>query len=432
MDNSTADIPDFVPQLNIDVQDEDGSPLGFIAVDRVVRDQCSGGIRMTHDVSPAEVRGLANAMSWKFAFMNLPVGGAKSGIICPADADNEERSRRLALFGKKVGPLLRTFYSSGGDIGVGPAELAVVKQAAGLSTRERPGTQRSGYYTAFGVYVTITAWLQAAGLQIIGATAIIEGYGSVGQPLAQLLNAAGIRVTGISTIAGGLFNEEGIDLNALDALKDEHGDACVLHSTDATRLSPPDLLQQKATVLVPGARPWAINQNNAGQLKCNAIIPASNIPVTPGATKMLEKAGVVIIPEFVSNSGGTFGGGLVNHGFSDAAAERLMHRVYAARLKGLLRRAEADALTVRAAAECISEENRERLERIASSKRAALSATFERPHGLRRLWFRFALGVFSTVYGLFGDKVQHLPDAFHAAAGEAIYNRAVSESFHMD
>jgi glutamate dehydrogenase/leucine dehydrogenase len=432
MNGLTESFPDFVPQLNVDVQDEDGSTLGFIAVDRVVRGRCSGGIRMTHDLTRAEVRGLANAMSWKFAFMNLPVGGAKSGIICPADANIKEKQRRLALFGKKIGPLLRTFYSSGGDIGVGPDELAIVKHAAGLSTRARPGSRQSGYFTAFGVCTTITAWLEAAGIESIEATAIIEGYGSVSQPLARLLEDAGVRVTGISTVAGGLFNEAGIDLDALDALKDEHGDACVLHYTNGTCLSPSELLQQKTTVLVPGARPWAIHQDNAGQLKCDVIIPASNIPITPEATVLLEKAGVVVIPEFVSNSGGTFGGGIVNQGFSDTEAEKLMQRVYSARLQGLLGRVEADTVPLRTMAERIAEENRERLETNANSRLATLSAAIGRGHSLRRLSSRIALSVFGIVYRLFGDSVQHLPTALHAAAGEAIYNRAVSESFHLD
>ena len=104
---SAEDIPKFVPQLVVEIPDEDGSPLGFVAIDRVVRDRCSGGIRMTGDVSRAEVSGLANSMSWKFAFMNIPTGGAKSGIICSPETGDEEKQRRLAIFGRKAGPILR-------------------------------------------------------------------------------------------------------------------------------------------------------------------------------------------------------------------------------------------------------------------------------------------------------------------------------------
>jgi len=429
MHNVGDDIPDFVAQLTVDVQDEDGSLLGFVAIDRVVRGSCSGGIRMAHDISRSEVRGLANAMSWKFAFMNLPAGGAKSGIVCPLDADKQEQQRRLALFGKKIAPLLRSFYAAGGDINVGPSELAIVKRGAGLPTRERPGTRRGGYFTAFGVCTTITAWLQEAGIENSAATAIIEGYGSIGQPLARGLQEAGVRVIGISTLAGGLLNPEGINLDALDALKQQHGDDCVAHYTDAAQLPGAELLLQKTTVLVPGARPWAIHQGNAPDLQCKAIIPASNIPVTPEAMSVLEKAGVVIVPEFVTNSGGTFGCALINRGFSDAAAKRLLQRVYSARLQGLLRRATAGNESVRRTAERIADENRERLNKQAGSKRAILTSIFERGNGFRRLWSRLALQLFTACYGWFGNRAARLPAALHAAAAEAVYSRAVSKSF---
>lgn len=429
---SAGDIPKFVPQLVVEIPDEDGSPLGFVAIDRVVRDRCSGGIRMTGDVSRAEVSGLANSMSWKFAFMNIPTGGAKSGIICSPDTGDEEKQRRLAIFGKKAGPILRNLYTTGGDIGVGPTELKIVKRAAGLSTRERPGTWRSGYFTAFGVYTTITAWLRATGRQDAAPTAIIEGYGSVGQPLARLLHADGVTIVGVSTIKGGLFNESGIDLDALEDAKDKHGDDCVLNYSDATRISPSDLLQQKTTVLVPGARPWSIHRNNARKLKCDAIIPASNIPVTPEATAALESSGVAIVPDFVSNSGGTFGCGLINRGFSTVYAEQLTKRVYTARLRGLLQRAENDGLSIRAAAERIAEENRARLSSTGKSRLSSLSAVLRRGDGLRRVVRRLALEALNTAFRLIGDRVRFLPAALQTAAGEAIYDRVVTESFPGD
>jgi glutamate dehydrogenase (NAD(P)+) len=429
MNTSAEDIPKFVPQLVVEIPDEDGSPLGFVAIDRVVRDRCSGGIRMTGDVSRAEVSGLANSMSWKFAFMNIPTGGAKSGIICSADADGEEKQRRLALFGNKAGPVLRKLYTTGGDIGVGPPELKIVKRAAGLSTRERPGTWRSGFFTAFGVCATIAAWLRATGRQDAAPTAIIEGYGSVGQPLARLLQAEGVTIVGISTIKGGLYNESGIDLDALENSKDKHGDDCVLNFPGAAPIPPSDLLQQKATVLVPGARPWSIHKNNAGKLKCDAIIPASNIPITPEATAALESAGVAVVPDFVSNSGGTFGCGLINRGFSQDFAKQLTKRVYTARLRGLLQRAEDDGLSLRAAAERIAEENRTRLGSTGKNRLASLSAALRRGDGLRRVSRRLALGVLNAAFQLIGDRVRFLPAALHAAAGEAIYDRVVTESF---
>lgn len=432
VDINCGDIPVLVPQLLINVPDEDGSTLGFIAIDRVVRDRCSGGIRMTHDVTRDEVSGLANSMSWKFAFMNIPTGGAKSGIICPRDASEDEKRRRLALFGEKAGPVLRRLYTTGGDIGIGPRELAIVKHAARLSTRERPGTWQSGHFTAFGVYSTITTWLSISGIDAARATAILEGYGSVGQPLARLLESEGVRIVGVSTIAGGLFDEEGLDLAKLEKAKHDFGDECVLHYDSARQIPSSDLLRQKATVLVPGARPWSINCRNAGGLQCDAIIPASNIPITPAATLRLEERGVVVLPDFVCNSGGTFGCGLINRGFSNSFAEQMIRRVYEARLQGLLNRAETESLTVRSAAERICEENRQRLHGTGASKAARAFAVFFRGRGWLGVWQRLALELHTVGFRLLGPKVRHLPGVIRNAAAEAIFHRVVTESFRTE
>jgi hypothetical protein len=57
-------------------------------------------------------------------------------------------------------------------------------------------------------------------------------------------------------------------------------------------------------LLIPGARPWAINENNVDEIKARWIVPISNAPSTYGAESKLIERKVLFVPDFVSNCGG--------------------------------------------------------------------------------------------------------------------------------
>jgi glutamate dehydrogenase/leucine dehydrogenase len=117
-----------------------------------------------------------------------------------------------ASFVRRLSPVLRGFYATGGDIGVGPEDVAIVKQSAGLPVTVHAGTYRGGYYTAFGVYVSILTWLAHAGISASEAIVLLQGYGKVGQPLARLLLESGVRIIGVSTAAGAIHDAEVLDI----------------------------------------------------------------------------------------------------------------------------------------------------------------------------------------------------------------------------
>jgi len=431
MDNITADvepglrdIPVFIPQLSIEIPDDDGSLLGFLAIDSVFAGRCCGGIRMGPDVTHEEVCALASAMTRKFAFMNVPLGGAKSGLLCPADADAAERERRLRVFGRRLSPILRSVYTTGGDIGTGPADTAVIKEAAGLPARVHAGTFRGGFYTAFGVFTNIMTWLEHAGITAREATVTLEGYGSVGMPLARLLYEAGVRIVAISTVQGVLLNADGLDIPALELARSEHGDACVRHFDRAERAPTERLFQQPATVIVPGARAWSINRANVETVSAQAVISSANVPVTPAAIAILERAGTIVVPDFVSNSAGIFGSGLLGQGFSEDRVRELVTRIYRARLIELLRINQQTGESLHDIAERSCRQNLERLRTTTRSTAAWLGATLREEHGWARVAERAALALFSRSRSVFGSD-SRVPGALTAAATEAIYHRAV-------
>ena len=419
-----SEVPSFVPQLSIEVPDRDGSLLGYLAIDSVFGGKCCGGIRMCPDVTRSEIAGLAEAMSRKFVFMNSPMGGAKAGIVCPSDASHGEKIRRLKEFGLRLKPLLNSFYVSGGDIGVGPDDLAVVKAAAGLPTRTRAGTYRGGYYTAYGVYVAIMTWLNDANIDANEASVAIEGYGSVGRPLARLLDDAGVTIVAVSTKHGALVNEGGIDLKRLENLQSSLGDACVLNFGEAEQVPVGGVLDNESTIIVPGARPWSIHSGNVECLSARAVISVANTPITPAATARLEERGVTIIPEFVSNSAGIFACGLLNQGFSEADTTSLVTKVYSARIQALLTIRRRTSEPLRAICECICESNRERLLATRGNALKWLSTTLGENRGVIHVLQRGALSLYTRGHGLIGENVGKMPDILRQAAVEAIFNRA--------
>ena len=60
--------------------EQDSGPDGWVVVDSTVAGRSTGGLRMLPDVTEAELRLLARAMTLKFGLLGLPQGGAKAGV----------------------------------------------------------------------------------------------------------------------------------------------------------------------------------------------------------------------------------------------------------------------------------------------------------------------------------------------------------------
>ena len=79
-------------EVSVPVGMDDGSTevfRGYRVTHNVARGPSNGGIRYHPDVTLAEVKAPAMRMTWKWALMGIPFGGAKGGGGC----DREARSR---------------------------------------------------------------------------------------------------------------------------------------------------------------------------------------------------------------------------------------------------------------------------------------------------------------------------------------------------
>jgi glutamate dehydrogenase (NAD(P)+) len=321
----------------LDIRDN-GETLGFIAIDTIVRGCSHGGLRMLPDVSREELALLARAMTLKYGFLGLPQGGAKAGVIGPAEAPPEVKAAVLARFARGALHVLRSRqYIPDADMGTSGPEVEAMLRSAGVRVprREHRGL-RSGYYTALTTYAGAAAAAGHLGLPLAGARVTIEGFGKVGSELAQLFAAHGACVVAVSTSAGGLYHERGLDVAGLRRLAGQYGSAFVERFAEAERVSASDVLEVPADILCPCARQNSINAGNVGRIAARILSCGANAPVTGEAGDSLWRRGAICVPDFVANCGGVLGGTMEFAGCRASDVEDVVMGVFRSRVRRLL------------------------------------------------------------------------------------------------
>lgn len=77
---------------------------------------------------------------------------------------------------------------------------------------------------------------------------------------------------------------------------------------ECKRESDQELLALDVDILVPGARPDVITVANAGAIKAALVVEAANIPASIEAEERFASKGILVVPDFVANSGGVIAG----------------------------------------------------------------------------------------------------------------------------
>ncbi len=350
------------PPLVRTVEDSSGV-LGWVAVDSTVAGRARGGVRLLPDVSAPEIAGLARAMTLKYGLLGLPQGGAKAGVIGDPEAPPAQRRARLLAFARALADWLRQRrFVPDADMGTDLDDIRAMVEAAGL----RPGRREwrvteSGYYTALTVFASARRGLEAVGRRVKDSTVAIEGFGKVGGALGGLFARAGARVVAISTLAGAVYDPQGLPVDKLWRLP-----GCGA----GDRIPPDSLLELPVDVLCPCARHNRIHAGNAGRIQARVVAPGANNPVTPEAEAILMERGVVSVPDFVANAGGVLGGSMAFASVSRAAIEAFIETEFGNRVTALLRLAARRGSTPRQLAESIALERFEQVRRRAENPSA--------------------------------------------------------------
>jgi glutamate dehydrogenase (NAD(P)+) len=320
-------VPPLSPYLVSEWHDHATGARGWFVIDRLVGGMCSGGIRMRPGVTVDEVTQLARTMSHKMAVLDIPYGGAKSGIDC--DPASAQAPAVLRGFIEAMRPFIAERYATGADLGTreddiiaacqlaglthplqagfkteGGAGLSRVKQALALTSEGIPITE---LIAGYGVAECTMEASDVLGLPLKGATVALQGFGNVGGAAARFLDRAGARITVVADIEGTIVDENGLDVPHLLSIRDRFG------RIDRKRLKPgtrrerePAWLGHPVDIMIPAAIGNAIRADNQEAINCRLLVEAANNPVTLEAETQLEDRGITILPDFVANAAAAF------------------------------------------------------------------------------------------------------------------------------
>jgi glutamate dehydrogenase (NAD(P)+) len=301
---------------------------GFRVQHNDARGPSKGGIRFHPQETVDTVRALSMWMTWKCAVVDIPLGGAKGGVICdPHNLSAREQEgicrgwiRQVA---KNVGPVQDV---PAPDVMTTPQhmlwmldEWEVIRggKGPGFITGKPVGmggslgrTEATGY----GVVYTLREALRRLNIDVGKTKASVQGFGNVSQYAVRLYQEMGGKVVGVSSWdqadqTSYFFRKlDGVDPDVLLGITDPFGG---IEKKRAAQLGyevlPGDAwIEQDVDILIPAALENQVTGETAKKIRdrVKVIAEGANGPTTPEADRLIQAKGIFVIPDFLANAGG--------------------------------------------------------------------------------------------------------------------------------
>ncbi|MBU4223502.1 MAG: Glu/Leu/Phe/Val dehydrogenase [Euryarchaeota archaeon] len=290
---------------------------GFRVQYNNARGPMKGGIRFHPDETIDTVRALGAWMTWKTSIVDVPLGGAKGGVICnPKEMSAGELERLSRAYIQSISEVVGPEKDvPAPDVYTTPQITAWMmdefskiyqKNQFGLITGkplELGGSAGRGDATARGGCYTIREAAQNLGINLKGATVAIQGFGNAGHFAASLVSLLfGCKVVAVSDSKGGIMDNNGLAVEAVIKHKEKTGS--VVGLPNSKPISNAELLELDVDLLIPSALENVITGENASNIKAKIICELANGPTTPEADDILYNNDVHVIPDFLANAGG--------------------------------------------------------------------------------------------------------------------------------
>ncbi len=289
---------------------------GYRVQHTLVMGPTKGGIRFAPGVSLGECAALAMWMTYKCALLGLPFGGAKGGVRCdPNRLSDAEVERVIRRYTAELEPIIGPDRDIGApDMATSEREMAWMMdtysqghgQPVPAIVTGKPevlgGTALRRDATGLGVVICLEAILDHLGWELAGSRVAIQGYGKVGAVAARELARRGARIVAVTDVAGGVANEGGLDLDALDRWVG--GSRFIRGFPEGEEIDRRQVLTLPCDVLIPAALEHQITAENANDVDCRLVVEAANGPTTPEADRILADRQIPVVPDLLANGGG--------------------------------------------------------------------------------------------------------------------------------
>ena len=260
-------------------------------------------------------------MTFKCCVTGIPYGGAKGGITVDPSELSQGELERLSrgyiqglhkYLGEKIDIPAPDVNTNGQIMAwmvdeyiklTGRSEIGVITG----KPVEWGGSKGRNEATGFGVSVITREFAKKNNIDIKNATVAIQGFGNVGSFTVKNVQGQGAKIVALAEWARevgtyALYNEDGLDYEDLAKHMKEHKN--LVDYPNAKMLTLDQFWELDVDILIPAALENAITESVAEKINAKIICEAANGPITPDADIVLEKRGIPVTPDILTNSGG--------------------------------------------------------------------------------------------------------------------------------
>ena len=284
-----------------------------------------GGIRLHPSVNASVIKFLGFEQIFKNSLTGLPIGGGKGGSdFDPKGKSDLEIMRFCQSFMTELAKHIGADTDvPAGDIGTGAREIGYMygqykrlrNEFTGVLTGKGltyGGSLARTEATGYGLCYFVDEMLRCMKKEsFAGKTVVVSGSGNVAIYANQKATQLGAKVVAMSDSNGYIYDPKGIDLAVVKQIKEvERGRI----KEYAARVKGAEyhegcsgIWTVKCDIALPCATQNEINEESAKALVANGVIAVgegANMPSTPEAIAVFQKAGVLFAPAKAANAGG--------------------------------------------------------------------------------------------------------------------------------